>query len=370
MYWTVARIRLENISKRFGQTVALDSVSLEIRDGELFAVLGPSGCGKTTLLRVIAGFEAPDEGHVYFDDEDVTHVPPDRRGAVMVFQNWALWPHMTVFDNVAYGLRVRRLPASEIRERVMKVLDMLGLRGLENRYPHQLSGGQQQRVALARALVVEPRVLLLDEPLSNLDARLRLRLRGEIRRLQKELGVTTVYVTHDQEEALAVADRIAVMRRGRVVEVGEPREIYWSPRSPFTAFFIGKTSVAYGRVVDADGGYAYVQIGEMRVKAINHGLKPGDEGVVVFKAEHAKPKPPEGQEYNEITGKVVVSMYLGGMVELRITPPGYSRDIAFYMPGDVNAEPGTVVKIYLPVSAVHAYRVEDEELAREILEQD
>ncbi len=363
----MARIRLESVYKRFGTTVALDGVTLEVPEGELFAILGPSGCGKTTLLRIVAGFELPDEGRVLFDDDDVTTVPPDRRGAVMVFQNWALWPHMTVFDNVAYGLRVRRVPENEVRERVRWILDLLGLRGLENRYPHQLSGGQQQRVALARALVVEPRVLLLDEPLSNLDARLRIRLRGEIRRIQRELKVTTIYVTHDQEEALAVADRVAVMRKGRVVEVGHPHDVYWRPRSLFTAYFIGKTSTAEAVVEDVDGGHAYVRLGRVTLKAVNHGLKPGDKSIVVFKADHARYRGGEG--FNQLKGRVTMAMYLGSSVELRIQPEGYDRDVTFYLPPEAEPKPGSVVSIYVPVEAVHAYPPEDPELVKEVLEQ-
>ncbi len=366
----MTRIRVENVIKRFGKTVALRGVSLEVRDGELFAVLGPSGCGKTTLLRTIAGFEIPDSGRVFFDDEDVTFKRPDERGAVMVFQNWALWPHMTVYENVAYGLKLRKLPRDEIDRRVKAVLELVGLRGLENRYPHQLSGGQQQRVALARALVVEPRVLLLDEPLTNLDARLRLRLRGEIRKIQRELGITAVYVTHDQEEALALADRIAVMWNGLVVEIGTPSEIYHNPKHLFTAFFIGKTSVAEARVVDTDGGYAYLKLGDVTIKAVNHGVSIDDKyAIVVFKAESARLEP-EWRNYTEVIGRVAVAMYLGSSVEIRIVPHGYRRDLSFYLPTlEELPKPGEEIKIYLPITSVHAYPATDLTLVKEILEQ-
>ena len=192
-------VKLIDVTKRFGEVIAVDKATFTVNDGELFTLLGPSGCGKTTTLRIIAGFEYPDEGRVFFGEEEVTYKKPYERGTAMVFQNYALWPHMTVFDNVAYGLKLRKLPANEIKTRVMKVLELVGLKGLEKRYPLQLSGGQQQRVALARALVVEPKVLLLDEPLSNLDAKLRLKMREEIKRLQKNLKITTIYVTHDQK---------------------------------------------------------------------------------------------------------------------------------------------------------------------------
>ena len=358
-------IEVIDVHKSFGRTIALRGVSLRVEHGELFAILGPSGCGKTTLLRVIAGFEAPDRGRVLFDGIDVTSRRPDERGAVMVFQNWALWPHMTVFENVAYGLRVRKLPRDEIRRRVKQVLELVGLQGLENRYPHQLSGGQQQRVALARALVVEPRVLLLDEPLTNLDARLRIRLRGEIKKIQRELGITTIYVTHDQEEALALADRIAVMFGGKIVEVGRPEEIYHNPRNVFTAIFIGKTSKIEGTVEDVDGGYAYVRIGTYLVKAVNHGVGRDDRtAIVVFKAENARLEPPERGEYTSIRGTVAVSMYLGPSIEIRLVPDGCVQDLSFYVPAD--GEPprtGDAVTIYIPVRSVHAYPATSPELS-------
>ncbi len=245
-------IRAVDVTKRFGQVVALDQVNLEIRQGEFFTLLGPSGCGKTTFLRTIAGFELVDEGRIYFDEEDVTYVPPHKRDTGMVFQNYALWPHMTVYDNIAYGLRVRKLPKEEIDRRVKWALKLVHMEGFERRRPHQLSGGQQQRVALARALVIHPRVLLLDEPLSNLDAKLRIEMRSEIRRLQRELGITTIYVTHDQEEALAISDRIAVMSGGRVMQVGPPEEIYLRPANRFVADFIGRGTFLEGRVLETD----------------------------------------------------------------------------------------------------------------------
>ena len=363
----MASIRVENVVKAFGKTIALRGVSLEINDKELFAILGPSGCGKTTLLRIIAGFEAPDSGRVFFGDRDVTFLEPSRRGAVMVFQNWALWPHMTVYDNIAYGLRIRKTPESEIRKRVKWALDLLGLSGTENRYPHQLSGGQQQRVALARALVVEPEVLLLDEPLSNLDAKLRLKLRGEIKKLQRKLGITTVYVTHDQEEALALADRVAVMRSGVIEQVGSPAELYRSPATLFTAVFLGKTSTAIGVVEDVEGEVAVVRIGELVVKAYRHGIQAGERGVVVFKSEAARWKR-ESPEDNVLRGIVTVSMYLGAQLELRISIPGSRYEVTAYLPADSKGlQPGSSVEVYFPLQSVHIYPV-DEEILGEIEE--
>jgi ABC-type Fe3+/spermidine/putrescine transport system ATPase subunit len=238
----VIPVGIEAVAKRFGRVEALRGVSLELGAGKLTAILGPSGCGKTTLLRSIAGFVTVDEGRILFGRDDVTALPPQARGTAMVFQNYALWPHMSVFDNVAYGLRRKRLPWADVLARTMAALDLVEIgdaAGIAQRKPTELSGGQQQRVALARALVVEPRVLLLDEPLSNLDAKVRQRLRVEIRRLQRRIGTTMIYVTHDQEEALAIADRVVLMNAGEVVQEGAPEEIYLEPASAFAADFLG-----------------------------------------------------------------------------------------------------------------------------------
>ena len=364
-----AGIRVEGVVKRFGRTVALKGVSLEVSGGEFFAILGPSGCGKTTLLRVIAGFEYPDEGRVYLGGRDVTDLPPDKRGTVMVFQNWALWPHMTVYDNIAFGLRLRKLPESEIRERVRRVLEMLGLEGLENRYPGQLSGGQQQRVALARALVVEPEVLLLDEPLSNLDAKLRLKLRGELKELQRKLGITAVYVTHDQEEAMSLADRIALMRDGRIEQVGSPEDLYRRPETLFTAVFLGRTSLLLGRVEDVGAGTVTVRVGEASIEAVNHGLGAGDEAAVAVKAEGARLRPGNTGRWTRIRGTVTVSMYLGAFTEVRLRPPGYRHGVRLDRPPEVEPpKPGEALEAYLPLENVHAFPVV-EDVVREMMEQ-
>jgi putative spermidine/putrescine transport system ATP-binding protein len=248
----VIDVRVEDVRKRYGSVEALRGVSLAFAAGRLTAILGPSGCGKTTLLRSIAGFVRVDAGTIRFAGEDVTARPPQERATAMVFQSYALWPHMTVFDNVAYGLRLRRLPRSEIRERVLASLALVEIGDVESvaqRKPGALSGGQQQRVAVARALVVEPRVLLLDEPLSNLDAKVRQRLRAEIRRLQRRVGITTIYVTHDQEEALAIADQVVVMNAGAVVQAGTPEDVYRRPVDAFAADFLGVTTRLSGRAV-------------------------------------------------------------------------------------------------------------------------
>jgi len=238
----VVRVSVSAVSKRYGAVEALRSVSLDFASGRLTAILGPSGCGKTTLLRSIAGFVSVDAGAIRFDGTDVTALPPQQRGTAMVFQSYALWPHMTVFDNVAYGLRLKRLPAPEVTRRVREALALVEIGDVEataRRKPAALSGGQQQRVALARAIVVEPRVLLLDEPLSNLDAKIRQRLRVEVRRLQRRVGITTIYVTHDQEEALAIADHVVLMNRGVVAQAGTPEQVYLEPATEFVADFLG-----------------------------------------------------------------------------------------------------------------------------------
>ena len=239
---------IDNLTKRFGESTALDRVSLRVDPGEIFFLLGPSGCGKTTLLRTIAGFYEPDTGRILFGDEDVTKLPPHRRNTGMMFQSYALWPHMTVAKNVAFGLEERRVPRKEITRRVAEALASVRMQEYGERRIHQLSGGQQQRIALARALVIRPRCLLLDEPLSNLDARLRLEMRGEIRRICKEFGLTAIYVTHDQKEALSIADRMAILSSGRIEQTGRPAEVYRHPKSRFVADFMGETNFIEGKV--------------------------------------------------------------------------------------------------------------------------
>jgi len=251
-------VELRQVTKRFGAFTAVDDVSLEVRAGEFLTLLGPSGCGKTTILRMISGFEQPTSGAVLLDGKDVTHLPPYRRDTNQVFQSYALFPHLNVLDNVCFGLRMKQVPRDEMRRRASAAIELVSLRGFESRKPHQLSGGQRQRVALARAIVNEPKVLLLDEPLSALDAKLRRGMQIELKRLQKQLGITFVFVTHDQEEALTMSDRIAVINHGRIEQIGEVTEVYHRPRTAFVANFIGEANLFDAKVVGREGSTARV----------------------------------------------------------------------------------------------------------------
>jgi iron(III) transport system ATP-binding protein len=266
----MSSVTLDHVYKQFGTAKGVEDVHIHIESGEFFTFLGPSGCGKTTTLRMIAGFYFPSKGSIRFDHQEVTSVPPHKRNTGMVFQNYALFPHMTVFENIAFGLQVRKWGKAQIRERVEKMMRLVRLEGYGERRIDQLSGGQQQRVALARALVIEPQILLLDEPLSNLDAKLREETRFEIKRLQLELGITTIYVTHDQAEAMSMSDRIMVMHNGEVQQVGTPHEIYHAPVNRFVASFIGETNLWEGTVVEAEEEEVRVQLS---TGAILRGLK-------------------------------------------------------------------------------------------------
>jgi len=312
-------IQLKDIVKSFGTLEAVSHVSLEILDGELFTLLGPSGCGKTTILRLIGGFHKLDHGEICFDGKPVTSIPPYERNIGMVFQNYALWPHMTISSNITYGLKLKKVPKAEIKEKVSHVLSLVNLTGLENRYPGQLSGGQQQRVALARALVLNPDVLLLDEPLSNLDAKIRVQVRAEIRKLQKELGITTIYVTHDQEEALTLSDRIAVINLGKLMQIGTPRDLYDQPKNPFVADFIGINNLIPGDVKEIHPHDRYMTV-QTRVGPLTcfgvEGLKPGDRCMVSIRPETASisQKEEKQKELNCIGGTVSFAYYIGNTI--------------------------------------------------------
>jgi iron(III) transport system ATP-binding protein len=309
-------ITLQRLTKNFGAAAAVREVDLAVKPGELFFLLGPSGCGKTTLMRMIAGLVEPTSGTVRFGDRDVTRLPTAQRNTALVFQGYALWPHMTVAQNVAFGLDVRKIPADEKARRTAEALRIVRMSQYVDRRPTQLSGGQQQRVALARALVVNPDVLLLDEPLSNLDARLRLEMRGEVRRICTETRVTAIYVTHDQEEAMSIADRVAVMREGRVVQVGAPLEVYARPRSRFVAEFLGKTNFISATVQNGGGGPATLQTadGPLRSSSVPADFKVNSPATCMIRPECLRFVGDTATE-NSLAVRHVASSYLGPMAE-------------------------------------------------------
>lgn len=310
-------IGIERVVKKFGAFTALKEVSLDVRPGELFFLLGPSGCGKTTLLRCVAGFHRPESGRILIGERDVTDVPPHKRDTGMVFQNYALWPHMTLAENVAFGLEMRKLPRAEIRRRALEALALVHLADRAKVRPNQLSGGQQQRVALARALVIRPQCLLLDEPLSNLDAKLRLEMRAEIRRICKQTGLTAIYVTHDQKEALSVADRLAVMRDGAVEQTGIPEEVYRAPANRFVAGFIGEGNFIDGRVegTGPDGLTVATRFGSLRVARAACPVAAGDGVTLCLRPESVRFDPPCGGTPNVLHGRYLESVYLGEMAQ-------------------------------------------------------
>ena len=317
-------IGIRTLTKVFGSgqaaATAVDNVTLDIAPGELFFLLGPSGCGKTTLLRMIAGFIEPTAGQILFDGRDVAPLPPNKRNTGMVFQSYALWPHMTVEGNVGFGLNIRRVPGAERSRQVQESLDQVRMGSFAKRRPNQLSGGQQQRVALARALVIRPDVLLLDEPLSNLDAKLRIELRSEIRRICKEAGITAVYVTHDQKEALSMADRVAIMERGRVVQVGPPDELYRHPQSAFVAEFLGETNFLPGTIAGVeqrDGDqFTVIETPAGRLRSRSAGT-PGKSVSVSIRPEAFRLGDRDG-----LTGTIVGSTYLGELVQYEVAVGG------------------------------------------------
>ncbi len=314
-------IRIENLTKRFGSTVALDAISLTIRSGEIFFLLGPSGCGKTTLLRSVAGFYPADGGRIFFGDENVTALPPHQRNTGMMFQSYALWPHMTVAQNVAFGLEERRVPRDEITMLTGAALESVKMAAFGARKIHELSGGQQQRVALARAMVIRPRCLLLDEPLSNLDTKLRIELRGEIRRICKEARLTAIYVTHDQKEALSIGDRIAVMEAGHIRQIGAPAEVYREPATRFVADFMGETNFIAGAVtaIRASGAGSIsvrTELGEFTATA--HGWLPQTgEKVVLSVRPEALRISTVAAPVNSFAGAILERTYLGEMAQYR-----------------------------------------------------
>jgi spermidine/putrescine ABC transporter ATP-binding subunit len=314
-------VELRNVTKQFGDVVAVDDVSLQVHQGEFLTLLGPSGCGKTTTLRMIAGLETPTAGRVLIREEDVTDVPPYARDASLMFQNYALFPHKNIFDNIAFGLKYRErdMTKDERKRRARESLDLVHLPGIEARYPRQLSGGQQQRVALARALVVKPAVLLLDEPLSNLDLKLREKMRVELKQIQEQIGITFIFVTHDQEEALMLSDRVAVMEGGRLVQLDTPREVYENPRSRFVGEFIGQSNFLEGKVVQSDlsGSSIETESGLVLRIPTSSDVPTGSKGVVQIRAErvdvHQRRPSPSGRF--AFSGTVERVVYVGNTVQ-------------------------------------------------------
>ena len=316
-------LKIDNVKKSFGTQAVLRGISFEVEQGEFFFLLGSSGCGKSTLLRIISGLADPDEGRIIMGGEDVTKLPAEKRGVGLVFQNYALWPHMTVYDNVAFGLQVKKLGKDEVKSKVAKVLKDVRLEGLEKRYPAELSGGQQQRVALARALVIEPKLVLLDEPLSNLDANLRLEMRSELRRIHKELGLTMIYVTHDQKEALSLADRVALMHEGKLAQLGSPTELYRRPATKFAAGFLGETNFLKGRAlkkketgweIETPWGLSEITndqaVGLETGKALSISVRPED---LVLSGEDSAP---------HFKGKIAENNFLGDTTQLVLEAKG------------------------------------------------
>lgn len=334
-------IRAESVVKTFGSTRALDGISLRVDPGELFFLLGASGCGKTTLLRCIAGLESPTHGAIFFGDRDVTNMPPHKREAAMVFQSYALWPHLTVGQNIAFGLEERRVARPEITRRVEEALEMVQLPGYGDRSIDQMSGGQQQRVSLARALVVKPKCLLLDEPLSNLDAQLRVEMRREIRRIVKENGLTGIYVTHDQEEALAMADRMAVLTRGNIGQIGTPEQIYREPQSAYVANFIGETNLINGTAIETRDGYTQVKTasGAIVGRITVPGWAPGNGQAVRLSIRPEAWRLHQADGDNTITGRIVDRSYLGQRIQYWVETEAGRQQVVEMNPHIIH-EPG------------------------------
>jgi ABC-type Fe3+/spermidine/putrescine transport system ATPase subunit len=357
-------VRLEGLSKRFlhaarGDVAAVAGVSLDVPAGSLMTLLGPSGCGKTTCLRMVAGFATPDAGRILIGGRDVTALPANHRHIGFVFQNYALFPHLSVFENVAYGLRVRKVPRPDMEGRVRRVLELVGLGGYERQFPSQLSGGEQQRVALARVIVVEPAVLLFDEPLSNLDAKLRVQMRAEIQRLQRALAITTLYVTHDQEEAMAISDRVAVMNRGTLLQVGTPHELYYSPRTVFVAQFIGRANLLAATVIgSAADGITLGLLGQpCRVPAPDPVPAPGSAVRALVRPEAVGLARGEG---TGIRGKVVEALFLGEKSEYAVeVATGERLTVTTADPGLSGLRPGDPVGLRIRGELVRVFGADD-----------
>ncbi len=348
-------VKLVDLVKRFADVTAVAGINLEMLPGEFFSLLGPSGCGKTTTLRLIAGFERPDEGQILLDDADMAQVPPHRRNVNTVFQNYALFPHLNVFDNVAFGLRYKDVGKQEIKQKVGESLALVRLEGMQKRRPSQLSGGQQQRVALARALILNPAVLLLDEPLGALDAKLRKALQIELKALQEEVGITFIYVTHDQEEALTMSDRLAVMSDGRIEQVGTPNEVYEEPRTTYVADFLGVSNLMDARAEGSDGnGRCKVRLGDFQLVAGQGESDARGEAKIVIRPERVGLERQGAGGENRVPGMVERVVYVGSILQVIVhLAPGQTLQAWIQNQGEgLPYEQGTPVTIYLPPDAL------------------
>jgi spermidine/putrescine ABC transporter ATP-binding subunit len=347
----MSHLVLEGLAKSYGSTTALTGLDLDVRKGELLTLLGPSGCGKTTALRLVAGFILPSQGRILIDGVDLTRTPPHRRDIGMVFQNYALFPHLTVAANVAFGLEERGLPRTRIRRRVADLLELVRLGHAEDRLPAELSGGQQQRVALARAVAYEPRLLLMDEPLAALDLKLREAMQLEVRRIQRELGITTLYVTHDQTEAMRISDRIAIMNAGRIEQLGTAATIYERPASRFVADFMGRINLFDARVgaVEADTAMLHSALGEMRLPRPD-GLAEGAQVAIGIRPDEIEIDPGPRPGVFIASGTVVERQFLGNVVEIRLRMDGGPFLQVEARPGSADVAPGRSVRVGLPVA--------------------
>lgn len=357
----MSSVTLDQVSKRFGNVKGVENVDIQIQSGEFFTFLGPSGCGKTTTLRMIAGFYFPTSGSVQFGNRDVTTLPPSKRNTGMVFQNYALFPHMTVFENIAFGLQVRKIAKPELKERVERVQKLVHLGGFGERRIDQLSGGQQQRVALARALVIEPQILLLDEPLSNLDAKLREETRIEIKRLQMELGITTIYVTHDQAEAMSMSDRIMVMQGGEVQQIGTPYDIYHQPVNRFVASFIGETNMWEGTVVGINGNDVKVQItpdlvltGTLQNASTQCQLQVGKKTALSIRPESIQETAADDdRQMNTVKGNIVFAEFTGASVNYMTQVGPYQLRSMFVNQGNRVKQRGETITFRIPQESIY-----------------
>ena len=350
----MATITIKNLVKKYGENTVVDHLDLSVKDGEFITLLGPSGCGKTTTLRAIAGLVEIDEGEIYLDDALINDVPPHKRSTAMVFQSYALFPHMSVRDNVAFGLKMQKVPKSERDDRVQEVLRMMGLSDLADRAPGQLSGGQQQRVAVARAIVTHPVVLLFDEPLSNLDLKLRERLRIDIRELQRRLKITSVYVTHDQAEALVISDRIAIMDQGRIIQCADPVTIYTHPANAFTADFIGQASILKAQVLEVNelGCIVETPVG----KLISSDRPKGSSKAVMVCWRPEDITPYQEEQENRIEGKIERNIFMGNLTDLFVDVDGTSLRVQ--MGGAVKLQPGERIVLGLSKNKLRVIEAE------------